>query len=645
MVIIIFYSVSLVYQSNHEIEYAAQYNVKVIKVLEVKDKTRFIGEIKGELVSITLSDEELIKPGDVYTIKGELTIPRCNTIPNGFNYRDYLKSKKIYHVMVATEMRYQKSEFDYHIISFKISNYIEEKIPLSKSYIKTFILADKTDFDHELISSISSLGISHLFAVSGFHVALLVIALKKLLIIVIKNENRIENIIILILITYMVITSFAPSITRAVLMYILLNLNKRYRLGYSVFDILSVIFIVLLIINPFYYLNLGFLLSFLVTTFIVLNKKMIADIKWINSLFYISVIAFISTIPVVININNQINLLSLFINIIFIIGMSYIILPCAYIVFLIPKLDSIYNVLLKAYNMLIELMSVLEFGIINGRFNNIYVIIIFYILIIYIYSSLITKKRSIALILVCLIITVLSLNSSLFDPVSRVVFLDVKGDATLITDSFNKCNILIDTGESDDYDAVLNYISSRNVKKLDYLIVSHFHSDHMGEVDDILSHIEVDNVITKLNVNIFEGELIKCGKISLYIYPLSYDDKNENNNSILLSLIIEGKHFLFTGDAESKREKEFVDNYMIDVDYLKIAHHGSDTSSSIDFLNSIKPNEAFIIVRRNNYMGHPSLEVINQLIELDIDIFRTDEMGSIEIAFYGKQEKKIFYTP
>jgi len=255
------------------------------------------------------------------------------------------------------------------------------------------------------------------------------------------------------------------------------------------------------------------------------------------------------------------------------------------------------------------------------------------------------KKSIINLFIFASLAVLFMLQVRLVDPKKQVVFLDVKGDSTFIKDSFDQCNILIDTGEVDEYNTVINYLHSRNIERIDYLIVSHYHSDHYGEVNDITKEFSVDTIITKETVDNYDSTFISCGTLSFFIYDLSYDDENENNNSIVLSLYVEDKHYLFVGDSEIEREEEFLNLYKIDVDYLKVGHHGSTTSTSQSFLDVIQPEGSFIMVHRDNRNNHPNSDVIERLIQNEIEIYRTDILGTIEVSYLFGNETKKYYSP
>ena len=126
------------------------------------------------------------------------------------------------------------------------------------------------------------------------------------------------------------------------------------------------------------------------------------------------------------------------------------------------------------------------------------------------------------------------------------------------------------------------------------------------------------------------------------IPPLDAEYTGENDNSIILSLFISDKHYLFTGDIELVRELDFIEEVDIDIDYLKVPHHGSITSSSLELIEHITPEEVFITVSRINTHKHPSEEVINRYEQLGITVYRTDLDGTIIVRYlFGKEYKKV----
>ncbi len=645
LVILVFYGISIL-NFNYKTELSgAQFTFKVNRVSDKGDYMIIEGKVEEHMVNVFLTSEQVILPGERYILKGKLESPTGNTIPNTFNYKNYLLSKKVKYIIYAESMEYTSKKFSINLIPYYIEKYIEDNHPYSKSYIKTFILANKDDFNPDLTSSINSMGISHLFAVSGLHIGILVSALNYLLSRFKFSTNFIVSFTITILILYMIATAFTPSITRASLMYFGLTAKNKYKIKLSNIDVLSIIFIGMLLINPYSCYSTGFKLSFYMTFVILLGSRLLLVKGLFNQLLRVSVLAFTSSFIMTVNLAYSFNLMTILYNVIFVFFMSVIVLPLGLITFMLPFFDYIYYLIIIQYNTMITNADKIANISIYMYFNHIIYIIIFLILIFFVYLHIEMKRRVNKPILCCFLVIIFVINSAKFDPVTHMYFLDVKGDATFVQDKFGKCNILIDTGESDKHDEVINFLLSKNVKKLDYLIISHFHEDHYGETGDLLDLFSVNNIISNSNVNEFHGENIDCGNIRLYIYKMNYISSNENDNSLILSLFISGKHYLFMGDSEVSREEEFMNEYSINPDYLKVSHHGSITSSSSDFINSLNLESAFIIVSKNNKHQHPSDIIISRYIENVVNIYRTDEMGTIEVAYFRNKEYKKFYGP
>ena len=244
-----------------------------------------------------------------------------------------------------------------------------------------------------------------------------------------------------------------------------------------------------------------------------------------------------------------------------------------------------------------------------------------------------------------------------------VTFIDVgQGDSALV-ETANGTKLLIDGGEYDAYDKELApFLAERNITNIDYALVSHYHTDHMGGISKLLENGAVDTLLIpkyddtnqnrerivkkadKHNVEINEicaGDVIDLGDPNLKIsvlHPLSggFSKENENSNSLVLMLDYLGEKFLFTGDLEDDAESVLLEKYDLEADVLKVGHHGSYSSTSRKFLAAVDPTYAVIEAGRNNRYGHPHYEVLNLLENDDIRIYRTDEDGDITFAVTEK---------
>ncbi len=240
----------------------------------------------------------------------------------------------------------------------------------------------------------------------------------------------------------------------------------------------------------------------------------------------------------------------------------------------------------------------------------------------------------------------------------EVHFLDVgQGDCTLI-----KCGdaaMLIDTGDDSNGTKIQNYLNKQGIKKLDYLVLTHPDSDHIGAAPVIITKFEIDQVFVsnyekdnktyrKLiqalddkrlkSITPKTGEFYSLGSAGFSILAPNKTYKDPNNSSIAL-LIRNGENtFLFTGDAEEKAEKDILKTNMdIKADVYKAGHHGSKSSSHEEFLEEISPDFAVISCGEGNSHGHPHAQTLNNLRAMGIKVFRTDEQGAIVAVSDGTQ--------
>lgn len=241
----------------------------------------------------------------------------------------------------------------------------------------------------------------------------------------------------------------------------------------------------------------------------------------------------------------------------------------------------------------------------------------------------------------------------------EVHFIDVgQGDATLIRQGEHA--MLIDAGDNSKGTAVQAYLQSQNIEKLDYVIGTHPDSDHIGGLDVILykfdwtmvmmpdleketeTYEEVMRVIQDKNQKVTHptvGETYALGEAEFTIVCPQGSDygDNSNNYSIGLRLKFGENHFLFTGDAEEESEQEMLASGMeLSADVLKAAHHGSDTANTEDFLKAVNPRAVVISCGEGNSYGHPRAAVMNELRQMGVDIYRTDEQGTIVAYSDGK---------
>ena len=625
----------------------------ILSIKKYDTKTTFIIKEKNKTEKILVNYYETIDKinlGDKVKIKGTLKLPSKNTVPNLFNYRKYLNNNNIYYILTASEIT--KIKNNTKILTHyknKLQKYINRK--KAHTYLNIFILSNKNDLDKEVLNSYQVNGLSHLFSISGMHITLLLGTILKLLDKVSYNRYYKYIFLIIILIIYMYLTDFTPSILRSGIMFILLTLNKLFNFKIKTKNIIMLTFIIIVLINPYYIYNLGFQLSYLISFYLIIFAHIINKHKnYFKKLFITSLISFLVSFPIIISNYYQVNLLSILINLLFVPIISYIVLPLAFITLILPT-DSLLILTMDILEGISLSLTNINYLLLELPKPSIYLIIIYYATI----TLLLINKKCFISLLTTIFIHKISIN---FNPNMEILFLDVsQGDSILLHYPHNKYNILIDTGGNYNYEIskniIIPYLKSKGINKIDYLILTHGDYDHMGESINLIENFKVEKVIFNCGeFNDLEKELIKVlekKKIKYYscIKEL-YIDKNklqflntkeydnENDNSSVIYFNYYNYKFLFMGDASTEREKDILEKYNLkDVDFLKVGHHGSNTSSSEEFINSINPKYSLISVGKNNRYGHPNKEVLDTLN--DSKIYRTDQDGSI--MFKIKKDK------
>jgi len=600
-----------------------------------------------------LNIKKSLKFGLKIRLVGEFLKPNVNTNFNLFNYKNYLLSKKIYWTFNIKKIHFLKDKIS---LKYKIKNYIFNKCNINK-YLKLIILG-KNDLDYNINDEFRNIGISHLFAVSGMHITIITTCLyfflKKII-----NDKKIIIIMILFLFLFLFITNFAASVIRAALFYIILSVKKIYNIKISNIKLLLFLTLLLLLYNPFYVYDYGFLFSFTLSGVLIkFNHLINRHNNYLVKLLITSTISFISSVPIIIMGFNQINLLSILINCFFVPFFTFVIFPLSIITLVFPFFLNFFVIVVNIMEHIVSFFNKITLFILYLK------AVPFYILSIYIVITyFVVKNFSLKSILIIFIILIFHSKINYFNKYPIITILDVgQGDSILIELPNNKGNILIDTGGKLKYkmdkwkqrevnslatSTIIPYLKSRGINRINYLILTHGDEDHMGESVSLINNFKVEKIILNCgDQNNLENELIKeLNKKNIKHYSCineliveKYEFKflnnvkynNENDNSIVIYTKINAFEFLFMGDAGIKVEKEILNKYEIsNIDFLKVGHHGSYTSSSKDFINTIKPKYSLISVGINNRFGHPKESVLDILN--NSKIYRTDKDGSIEI--------------
>ena len=487
-----------------------------------------VGYINNErvLISYTLQNEDekvffkkKFYGGKVFA-NGSIEELKEKTNFYSFDYKKYNENRGVFKQVKLNQIKNIKSEDSIvdkiKSIRAKMSLKISNEITFDKSgYFEALILGDKNYLQREDVNAFKKLGISHLLAISGLHLGLLISIIYYILQKLNFTSNLIENIIIIILPCYMGISGFSPSVIRAGLMIIVYLILRRKNIANI--DSLLITFLIMTIINPLYIFDIGFELSFFITFSLLMSTEYIKKSKnKLQSSLKISVISFLASMPILISNFYTVPYISVLSNIILVPIFSIIIFPlvvCSYIVFLLST--TIFNILCKPLLNLVfyifdEIQSILlRVQSIRIGNQNIYVIIAIYLIILFILICLNKNKYKVSLCGLATIVSFLAVNNTfnsskdLFEKLeigkSQVYYLKENGVTTLINTSNNLENFYSDFRKKDkvydiinEYDSLLNY---EGKNKIDYLILTSAKKGEIGFAETLVGKGIIKKVV------------------------------------------------------------------------------------------------------------------------------------------------------
>ena len=600
-------------------------NAVIIKEAEEKDYSySYIIKMKDGLYKnkkfiLNTNKKKLLQYGDLIKIKGEYIIPNESRNYKGFNYREYLKSKKIYgSIKSSGKIKVIQNNYINQIFikSNKTRNIIiknaESLLPGETGALLTgILLGDKQEISDEIIENFKTSNLSHMLAVSGAHTSYIILGISYMLS---KLPKKYAGIItILVLGIFLFITNFTPSVIRACIMAELaIGAKILYRKSDTINNI-ALSAMIILISNPFSILDIGFQLSYLGTLGIVMFdkdiEKILSKIKLKGKTIQLLIVTFSAQILIMPIMAYRFNTISLtfFISNLFaspilgvIIILGFITIFVSLISFKLAKMLSIIlDIFLKLLILIAKFVSNIPVSSLIIKTPYVFSTALIYILILifhYLFSiynfkghlykiqieiiKKITIKNLIKIATKSLILVIL-VNAiiDIFIPKNmKIYFIDVgQGDSCLIVTPSNK-KILIDGGEGK-VDILLSYLLDRRIRTLDYVVISHFDSDHCNGLIKVIEKLKVKNIIISeqaylseeyINIaNVINKKKIKAIKVKQgdklsidkdvnmdILYPtekLEYTDLN--NNSMVAKISYNQFSIMFTRRYRKIRTK------------------------------------------------------------------------------------------
>ncbi len=491
--------------------------------------------------------ESRLQVGAMILLNGKEREVLGQTIPHTFDYKKYLYSQRIYFAFSVETIDFLDKPISV-IYQFKAIFDARMKKLGDNAYLNAFVLGDKTNLDTNVYDGIVNNGVSHLFALSGMHLSLVYVLLSKVF-----GKLKWKKICIyIVLFGYLILTGFSVSFTRAILFFFLLDINKKFSFSLSNLQVLFFTAFFLLLFEPFYIYNVGFWYTFVVTFSLLFCHKFLQKKNKIKQTIFVSIITFLFSLPITIFINYEVNLFSIFNNIIFVPFISSVVFPLALLTFLFPVFLPIFSFFTNLLESINQFLMSFSCFLIFGKISLLEVVLYYVFLLLVIQSR---KKKFIFLFLIFLFFLY---NKNWFDSNYYVYFIDVgQGDATLFVAPQMKEIILVDTGgkisyEKSDYqvrkrefslsDSLISFFKSLRIRKIDFLLVTHGDLDHIGYASEIGKAIPFKKVmINQGDINLYENHLISNylqveDYVSRYFSFFTFAKdvaKNENDNSII----------------------------------------------------------------------------------------------------------------
>lgn len=662
-------------------------------------------KVNGKLIIHIQNYEMRYIYGDFLEFSTIITEPDLPRNPGQFNYRKYLFDRNIYAtswIEMSSEVnRVTPSNFSLlrsiDVVKQKILSLIDKTTESEIApIVKALITGVRGDISAGTEQMFIDSGVLHILAVSGLHVGyvtLIFLLLFGFLRIPLKSKY-LMTIVALWLFAAMV--QFKPSVVRAVTMASCILFGKILERPNNIYNALGFAALLQILILPNQLFDVGFQLSFTaVFSIIYIYDKLLIllpaklapknitrkPFRYIYQLFLISLAAQIGTLPITIYYFNRIPIVAVFVNLFAIplvgliaaLGFSLVLLGFVWIGFGYAY-GEVVNILVLLLKTIINFCADLPFAYIEYKQVSIITVFIIYTFIYFLLNFQKRKMRVYFAIFILLLSNIRIWTKVIKQPDMKILFFDVgQGDAAYV-ELPDGSNLLIDCGVRGFHrnyarDVISPYLKKQGVDKINILIISHPHNDHIGGAPYILRNFNVgqiwetdivskskvfgevhhllDSLDTKIKKNL-AGNVINLGNNSYIeiLHPsrkfIEAGEPNFNNASLCFKLNYDRIDILFTGDIEKKGQ-----NYLclyedyLDSEIIKVPHHGSATSSGRTFISKVSPDYALISVGQRNKFGHPDVRIINRYKKMGSDVHRTDYEGALLLKINGKKIQEI----
>lgn len=715
------------------------------------DRVRFtLATAEREKVAVTVrlaAEEERAvaarwQRGDEARLTGELALPRGPRNFGQFDYADYLAKRgihRVYAVEGASGAGIQAGDtFRLEKVFGRVERYrlrIAERIAVlfpgrQAGFMQGMLIGWTGDMDGELYQAFSRLGLTHIIAISGLHVGIVVggwIGLMRLF--RVTRETAVASALGLIPL-YMLLTGGAPSVIRAGLMAMMgLVLWQRGRMK-DAMQLVAATAVGMTLWQPLWMHNAGFQLSFLVTAGLIAGVPVILRLlpsawpKWLAGSLAITLCAQMVSFPLTIFYFNHYSLLSGLANLVLVPVFSTVVLPGGYLALLVSPISTTWARWLAQVPAVLNDWSfrLVDLGADMSEAHTIWpspplgALLLYYLLFMgfargitawrgkdgALFPLRARRGKRLALLSLCALTAWFGgvYHLAAWSGRGTVAFLDVgQGDAILIRTPANR-TVLVDGGGTVRFhrpdetwrlgrepyevgkDLLVPLLMKRGVRQIDWMIVSHGDADHVGGLAAVAARLPTKAILFNGTLPagsaaepLFRTALAKgvplypvgAGQSLVvdrhtrldFLFPETggpvHVSSDQNARSVVFVLTMQGRRFLFTGDMDAGAEREAIRLLRLagknpaagedqengqaahPVDVLKVAHHGSKSSTSELWLNRWKPGLAVISAGVNNIYRHPSGEVLERLARHRIPVLRTDRHGEIQLKITPRE--------
>lgn len=635
----------------------------------------------------------------IWQLEGQFLLPEVARNFHVFDYRNYLSNKGIawqleieaIHRVEAYSLRETKPFILRQRIRMMSQNLrarltekmrFYETIPWVGLHNKLLFNLDSTayrNYRDELVS----MGIVHYFAISGFHLFYIRKLLRYLLLRCGVTQEWTSWFVFFLLLGYGWLIRWPVGVIRSMGVHYFYRLSRRYHWPFSSLDLLGIMGISLLLVNPLYSRSLGFILSFLMTYLIKFYSQQVESVipRW-RSTFEMTVTCLIFSWPLIMTQSFEWNAIQMLIVILFGLVFDYVIMPLVFLTTLLihlPHTQAVLQIISDGYesvwNSSVQIdwihLTKLIIGVPGSfMFFSLGVISCLWLYLLKRHPKLAYSQLVIGYLLVLYL-------APYFHTADRLTILDVnQGDALLYQPAFSRDAWLVDTGgrgvwgdrmadSETSFDLayaerdLIPALKALGVSRLSGVIITHPDMDHMANLPSLSHAIKIERlVITPYikessvwkemqpylapinDIQLVEpGQVVRMEKVPLILLSLSasssYYAEDNSNDSSLVALISIGEEVLLNlGDLSMELENKLLQEFSLPkLSLIKLGHHGSNTSTSNELLTQLEPHLALISAGKENRYGFPHPEVLNRLELHKVPYLSTDQTGAIQITY------------